>query len=112
LNPTESSKYSTDFVAERRLRFGAKGSDERVDIVVRVGAPFIVEEGTVDFPVDGEISGCFVEILGLPKEVREIYYGADQLQALQLAANIDPLLRRFERQFDFFFCTGEPYFEG
>lgn len=79
--------------------------------MVRVGAPFIVQEGTVDFPVDGEISGCCVEIVGLPTEVREIIYGADQIQALQLAANIDPLLRRFESKFDFFFCTGEPYFE-
>ena len=109
---TGSSKHSTDFVAERRLKYSAKDSDERVDMVVRVGAPFIVEEGTVDFPVDGALSGCCVEIIGLPWEVREVYYGADQLQALQLAANIDPLVRRFERQFDFFFCTGEPYFEG
>jgi hypothetical protein len=112
LNPTKSSKHSIDFVAKRRLKYSAKGSDERIDIVVSIGAPFIVEEGTVDFPVDGEISGCCVEIIGLPREVREVYYGADQLQALQLAANIDPLVRRFERQFDFFFCTGEPYFEG
>jgi len=78
---------------------------------VRIGAPFIVEEGTVDFPVDGEISGCCVEIVGLPKEVREITYGADQIQALQLAANIDSLLRQFASRFDFYFCTGEPYFE-
>ncbi|MDX2411398.1 MAG: hypothetical protein QNK34_05525 [Woeseiaceae bacterium] len=112
MNPTKSSTHPTDLVAERRLRYGVKGSDERIDIVVRVGVPFIVEEGTVDFPVDGEISGCCVEIVGLPREVRETYYGADQLQALQLAANIDPLIRRFERQYDFFFCTGEPYFEG
>ena len=111
MNPTQSSNHSTDFVAERRLRYCAKGSDERIDLVVRVGAPFVVEEGTVDFPVDGEISGCCVEIIGLPKEVREITYGADQIQALQLAINIDPLLKRFENRFDFFFYTGEPYFE-
>ena len=39
-------------------------------------------------------------------------YGADLLQALQLAADIEPILKRLSKNYELFFATGEPYVEG
>ena len=101
----------TTFIAERRLFFSPKGSDERAELVIRIGAPFVVEEGSVDFPVGDGISGCRVEFDGLSGEHCDTVYGADLLQALQLAADVEPTLERLRTKYDFFFPTGEPYFD-
>jgi len=51
-------------------------------------------------------------IEGLPQEVSEQAYGADSVQALQLASsNVDVLLRHLANKYDLYFTTGEPYFE-
>ncbi len=39
-------------------------------------------------------------------------YGADSVQALALATNIDGILRGMAKKFDFFWPTGEPYFDA
>lgn len=56
------------------------------------------------------VAGCDVEIDGLDE--RKInYYGMDSLQAINLASDIDPLIKRLSAKYDFFWLTGEPYFE-
>ena len=100
-----------EYIAERRLLVAKKGSCSRNELIIKVSSPYIVQEGTVNFPIDEETSGCDVEIIGLDKPFHETTYGADLLQALQLAADIDPTLERFTKDYDFYFTTGEPYFE-
>ena len=102
----------TTYIAERRLLFSPKTSDERSELTIRIGAPFVVEEGSVDFPVGEGISGCRVEFDGLTGEYCDTVYGADLLQALQLAVNVEPTLERLRKKYDFFFPTGEPYFDA
>ena len=99
------------YVAERKLNYAVKDGGERKGVTIRIGQPYLVEAGTVNFAVDGDTAGCVVSIDGLPEEVLETYYGADLLQALQLAADIEPLIQRLSKEFDFYFPSGEPYFE-
>lgn len=101
----------SEWIAERRLLVAKKGDDKRVDLVVRIGRPYAVEPGSVNLDVGDGVAGCTIEIIGLDSEFREEVYGADLLQALQLAANIDPLLKRYKKKYEFFFPSGEPYFE-
>jgi len=101
----------TTFIAERRLLFSPKGGDERSELIIRIGAPFVVEEGSVDFPVSDSTSGCRVEFDGLAAGNLRTVYGADLLQALQLAADVEPTLERLRKKYDFYFPTGEPYFD-
>ena len=54
---------------------------------------------------------CTVEFDGLPDETLGDTYGADSLQALQLAADIEPVLKRLSHRYDFYFPTGEGYFD-
>jgi len=97
--------------AERNLLVAKKGSASRADLTIKVGLPYIVSGADVSFEVDGEAAACEVEIIGLDESFNEVTYGADLLQALQPAADIEPILKRLSKGYDFYFKTGEPYFE-
>lgn len=101
----------TEAIAERSLQYTARDSVERKDLVVRIFSPFIVPAGSVSFDVDGVVAGCRWELEGLPEKVSDTSYGADSVQALQLAVNVDEVLFALRRKYDFYFPSGEPYFE-
>jgi hypothetical protein len=101
----------TESIAERPLQYSVRGGKERRDFVIRIFSPFIVPAGTVNFDVDGIVAGCSWELDGFPEKVSDTAYGADSVQALQLAANVDDVLASFRRKYDFYFPSGEPYFE-
>ena len=101
----------TEWVAERRLLYAAKGSPKRQELIIRVGKPYLVQSGTVNFPVAEGTAGCSVEFAGLEEVDVGETYGADLLQALQLAADVEPVLKRLSQKYDFYFQPGEPYFE-
>jgi acyl carrier protein len=106
------------WIAQRNLRYSLKGEDKRSELVVRISEPYLLEEGAVNFDFAEGTAGCTVEVIGLKsgeafenKNVHEIY-GADSMQALELAVNIEPLLKRLNKKYDIYFPTGELYFEG
>ncbi len=77
----------------------------------RISAPYIVEPSTVSFPVTPKTSGCAVQISGAGVQITETTYGAELIQALLLASDVDPILRRVSKAYDLFFGDGETYFE-
>jgi hypothetical protein len=100
-----------DSVAERTLQYRAGTSGELRTLVVRVLPPFLLQEGQVNFPFHPGTAGCIVRIEGLPEALEEVTYGADALQALELAVSgVEPILKRVDKQHELFFPTGEPYF--
>lgn len=98
------------YIAERTLLFSEKNSEIKKTVAVKISAPFVATEENVNFPVNGVVSGCHVEIEGLNEPGFDLY-GMDSLQAINLASDIDPLLKRLGCKYDFFWSTGEPYFE-
>ena len=80
-------------------------------LTIRVFAPFAVEAGAVNFDVGNGAAGCKYELDGLPEKIADTSYGADTLQALQLATNVDGILRALAKKYEFYFPTGEEYFE-
>jgi hypothetical protein len=102
----------TDSVAERTLQYRASTGGELQTLIVRVLPPFLLQEGQVNFPFQPGTAGCTVRIDGLPESLEEVTYGADVLQALELAVTgVEPMLKRVAKQHELFFLTGEPYFE-
>ncbi|MBL8712979.1 MAG: hypothetical protein JNM12_08770 [Alphaproteobacteria bacterium] len=101
-----------NFIAERKLLCSVKGSESRKEIIIRIGAPYPVQDGSVSFPVGEEgCAACHIEIEGLEETYPEIY-GADSLQAITLATNaIEPFLRRLQKRYDLFYLNGEAYFD-
>ena len=105
------------WIAQRELLYSLKDSDVRAELIIRVSEPYLVKEGTVNFTFSEGTAGCSVEVIGLKEEkvfekenTHEIY-GADSLQALELAVNIEPTLKKLSKKYNIYFPTGELYFE-
>jgi hypothetical protein len=88
-------------VAERKLLYSQKGGSERKELTIRVGKPYLDKDG---------IARCPVEWDGLFEDFADMA-GADLLHALHLAADVDSMLSKLRNKYDFFWDSGEPYFE-
>jgi hypothetical protein len=91
--------------------FSLKGNSERNPFVVQVLAPRELKEGDVEFQFTEGTAVCIVQFEGLPSAKPEHVYGADSLQALQLATDVEPILKRLSKKYDLYFPTGGGYFE-
>ena len=100
---------SQHVIAERNLLFSEKGSDERRPFHIRIFAPHAVEQEAVNFQVSPGTARCIVAFVEIGEEVD--FYGMDSMQAITLTANTDKYLKHYDRKYDFFWLTGEPYFE-
>ena len=100
-----------EWIAERKLTYTLKGDSNKNELTIRIGKPYLLEEGKVNFPIHEGAAGCSVEFDGLDDGYLDEVYGADSIQALQLAADVEPILKRYSEKYDFYFPTGEPYFE-
>jgi hypothetical protein len=98
-------------IAERRLLFSNKGNSERKPLLIRVFAPRPVDPNSVLFRPDADTASCVVEFIGIPDANPGETYGAESIQALQLAIDIEPVLKRLSKHYDFYFLTGEGYFD-
>ena len=80
-------------------------------MLIRIYAPQPVDPGTVRWRPDANTSSCLVEFDGIPDANHGEIYGADSIQALQLAVDIEPMLKHLSERYDFYFPTGEGYFD-
>jgi hypothetical protein len=98
-------------IGTRRLLFSLKGHSARNRFVVCVSEPYELAEGAVEFPFSAGAAGCVIGFEGLD-ERDMVVYGADTIQALAIAVDsLEKYLRRLSKKYDFYFETGEPYFE-
>ncbi|WP_177224374.1 hypothetical protein [Pseudomonas citronellolis] len=98
------------YIAERVLLLAEKNESRKRQIKIKISEPKIVEQSMVTFPVDGVVAICHVEIEGLEEQSFDVY-GADSLQAVSLAADIEMLIERLSSKYDFYWSSGEPYFD-
>lgn len=102
---------TANYIAKRSLLYSVKGSSEKIPFDFCVFHPFEVQAGTVSFDIGNGVVACRYEIFGLPETISDTCYGADSIQALQLAGDVDSCLRMYRNRYDFFFLSGEQYFE-
>jgi hypothetical protein len=101
------------FIAERRLLYSLKGHNVRHELIIRLGVPYVAKEHVVGFPIGKDVYGCHVEIDGI-EEMDAIYpevYGADSLQAINIASNVETFLKRLGKKYDLYWLSGDPYFQ-
>ena len=98
-------------IAERKLLYAAMNAQEMRECIVRVYAPVLLKEGDVSFKFDQGASGCRYDFEGFPEDISDVVYGADSLQALQLATKIDGILKKLSMKYQFYYPSGEPYFD-
>ncbi len=99
-------------IAHRRLRFSKKGDEARSELTIYIGIPRFVPPSSLPFESDSEMAVCDIEIIGLEEPYVQSMIGIDLLQAIQQAADVDPILKGFSGIYDFFYEDGEPYFKS
>ena len=100
-------------IASRELLFSKKNSSGIFQpLTIHIYAPRLAQPHDIEFPLHE--NACFyvceVEIIGLPDFFSERIFGADSLQALQLAINMDDYLKHLSKKYTFYFLNGDPYF--
>lgn len=98
------------WLAERKLLFSKKGQGRRRELTIRISEPFLATESNSSFTPDGVISGCHVSIDGIDEPSFDVF-GMDSLQAINIASDIEALVERLSQEYDFYWRTGEPYFD-
>lgn len=98
------------YIAKRELLYSPKGESIRRKFVIKIGMPYPLEKGMVAFKFDPGAAGCTIEFAGLLESSIEVH-GIDSLHALTLAVDVDPYLKGMKNKYDFYWTTGEPYFE-
>lgn len=102
---------SEKIIAERHLCYSLKGKSDKIPFVIRISEPYLLDKNRVDFPIEEGFAGCDVLVIGVDEGLHsDNVYGADSLQALHLASNVEPILERLQKKYDIFFTDGEPYF--
>lgn len=97
-------------VAEREILYSLKGQHDKKKLTVRIGAPYLIEKDSVNFAFDKDAACCTIEFDGIDEKNIDVH-GIDTLHALTLAVDIDPYLRGMKDKYDFYWPTGESYFE-
>lgn len=88
-------------IAERKVICEDIATGFRKIVTIQVGIPYWK---------DGEsYASCPVKYHGLFDDYADTK-GMDTLQALELAVNVDDMLRRLTHKYRFFWESGEPYF--
>ena len=89
-------------IAERHLLYSPIGKHDQKQLTIRIGRPYWLRDG---------VAACPLEWDGLFGPLPDVQ-GADLLHALHLAADVEPMLTKLRSKYDFFFATGEPYFDS
>ena len=98
-------------VASRSIAFAERKGGLKGVLEIRIMQPFLLPDER--FATNGwqGLFGRRVTFDAFPRLDYEAK-GADAIQALELAVDIDPVLRRLTDQYDLSFLDGDPYFEA
>lgn len=99
-----------DVVVQRELRFSRKGRSDRATLVVKVGAPYLLNQTDRGVALDAGAAACTVTLQGILADKIEIH-GIDLLHALAQAVDIDRYLKGMSAEYDFYWPNGEAYFD-
>lgn len=98
-------------IAGRQLHYTKIGETQRRIVTILIGAPYLLTEDNADIAFDEGTARCVFSFDGIAERGVEAT-GADTLQAIELAVNsVERVLRHLCKKYEFYYLTGEPYFE-
>lgn len=98
-------------IANRTLKTIHRETGKTGEISVEISLPYLLKEGMVRFPIHPGAAGCSIKVVGLGTDrYDQEVYGVDTLQALQLASDVEGILKRISKTYDLYFNDGDPYF--
>ena len=99
-----------DFIAQRTLLYSEKNTSQLKRMTLKLSQPFYISEDMDEYPCK-DCFACKVYVEGIDIRDDLISYGADEFQAINLATDVDSLIKRMSKYYDFFWEEGESYFE-
>lgn len=96
------NKLMSQFIAERKLIAVRRDTGERKEVTYRVGVPY--------WASGEDFASCPAEFEGMFSELTDSK-GIDELQALNLASDLDGFLVKLQGKYEFYWLSGEPYFD-
>lgn len=90
------------WIVERDMLFEPVNGGERRQFTIRIGIPYWIE--------GEEFATCPREYDGFLDEVADTK-GVDVIHALFLASDVDRFLTAFRSKYNFYYLSGEDYFE-
>ena len=98
------------FIAERRLLVKDLETGSNFETKVLITEPATPDPSSVKFELEEGVMACGVRITAIDAE--PVYFGADGIQALELATNLNGFFSRFKSRYNFCYLDGEPYEES
>ncbi len=98
-------------IAEFELNYAKKGSLDKDKFSISITKPLLVEKDSDHKPT--RVGFYFSNVIVHPfDQFSYTVYGANPVQAIHLASNIDFILEKLKDkdEYDFFCLSGEPYF--
>lgn len=99
-----------DWIAKRRLRAVSKADGQETVVTIKVSRPALSALAPGGGSANPDEAYCWVDFEGTEQPALKVY-GADELQALELASNLDPILEAMRSHYDFYWESGEKYFD-
>lgn len=93
-------KKDSVLIATRELEFSVKGGKDRLPLQIDIYSPVQLKPAHGVAFVDLGFYGCVVEFSSIG--VSYVVYGIDSIEALEFAANVNPILIGHRHQYDFF----------
>jgi len=105
-----------DIIAERKLFYALKGTKDLKEFSIKISQPFLVDKNYQECTTnDDNCTACKVIVEGID-ELDFVpygdgnYFGIDGVQALNIATNIEPIIKWISKQYDVYWSIDEPYF--
>jgi len=104
------NKQHPHAIATRELTYRVIGESELKPFTIRISAPYLLDPGKIDIPIDEGAAGCTLSFEGLPEREHSVS-GVDTFQALELGLMAaEHTLRRLSKKYEFYW-EGDPYFD-
>lgn len=100
-------KSNSRVIAIRRLYYARKGSKTKHELIIRIYAPLKLDRKYDKSGCNWFGYACYVEFSGIHNGF--IFYGYDAIQALELSASVDLMIREKKDEYDFYFSKMDRY---
>ncbi len=103
---------TNNVIAERTLNTKHRETGASGKLLIEVHRPYALTQDMVNFPIENGAAGCSLRFVGLGTDLYDDeVVGIDTLQAIQLASDVEGILKKISQNYELFFTDGSPYFE-
>ncbi len=97
-------------IAVRKLYYSIKGISNLSEFTIKISMPYHANEFDKNDQPSQDCYACDISIEGI-NEPGFTVYGMDSVQAINIATNLEPFIKRLSKKYDIYWVDHEPYFD-